>query len=46
MSALDRKKLTQIKKDLKEESTDDILNVLSAVQAIEQAIQQELKRRS
>ena len=46
MATLDRKKLTQIKKELKEESTDDILMVLSAVQAIERAMQQELKRRS
>jgi hypothetical protein len=45
MPVVDRKRLNQIKKELKSESTDDIHTVLSAIQALEQILQQELKRR-
>ena len=46
MERINSEKLAQIKKELKEESTRDIFAVLCAVQAIERALQQELKRRS
>lgn len=45
MPIIERKKLAQIKKELKSESTDDITAVLAVVQAIERLLQGELKSR-